>query len=110
MGKVRKLCAIAGLLLLVSPTSISSGRAEMIDEVSGSVVRAIQAAMPEAAKVMADIEEYNISVWDEDDVIAVNFHDRKADPHQMGSSGRVPDFTIELTKGDLRFIHLVYTR
>lgn len=82
---------------------------EDIDAISGSSLRAIQAAMPEASKVMADLDEYVIHVMQGDGVVTVTFADRE-NVDLLGSGGRISEFAIELDKDDLQFVRLTYVK
>ncbi|GIK98319.1 MAG: hypothetical protein BroJett029_25280 [Alphaproteobacteria bacterium] len=81
-----------------------------IDTISGSSLRAIQAAMPEASKIMAGLDEYVIYVRQQDGVVTVTFADRETANELLGATGRIPVFTVELTAGQLQFVSLYYVR
>jgi len=101
--------AIGGVVSAGPATGDASPR-EDIDAISRSSLRAIQAAMPEASKVMADLDEYVIHVMQGDGVVTVTFADRETANVLLGASGRIPEFTVELMSGELQFVRLYYAR
>jgi hypothetical protein len=68
--------------------------------------------MPEASKVMADLDEYVIRIGRQDGMVTVTFADRENVTANLtlGGGGRIPEFTVELTEGELQFIRLYHTR
>jgi hypothetical protein len=86
----------------------------MEESISGLGYRVIQAAMFEFVRNNLDITRYRITVAEEGSSFLVTFIDANApnDPlgHMRGSPGKIPAFSVELGRDDLRLIRSHFVR
>jgi hypothetical protein len=86
----------------------------MEESISGVSYRVIQAAMSEFVRKNLDITRYRITVAGEGSSYLVTFIDASApnDPsgHMRGNPGKIPAFSVELSRDDLRLIRSNFVR
>jgi hypothetical protein len=78
--------------------------------ISGRNFRAIEAAMPELARHQLNVEDYWIEVVDWQESILVMFGTKDRPPFWRGSFGPKPNYSVELSRDDLRVIGSQFSR
>jgi hypothetical protein len=78
--------------------------------ISGRNFRAIEAAMPELARLQLNVEDYWIEVVDWQESVLVLFGTKDRPPFTRGSFGPWPNYSVELSRDDLRVIRSQWER
>ena len=86
----------------------------MEELISGVGYRVIQAAMSEFVRNNLDISRYRITVAERGSSYVVTFIDASvtndAPGYTRGSPGKIPSFSVELSRDDLRLIRSNFVR
>jgi hypothetical protein len=83
---------------------------EILDSVRGRSYLAIQSAMPEFLRRIADVAGYKIVVTKEGNTLTITFVDEEGATGALGNPGNKPGLAVELDAGDLRVLRSYYLR
>jgi len=83
---------------------------KVIAEFNGSSLKWIHAAEPEFQRRNLDLDNYTVSVVEDNESVAVTLTSSDSVKGARGSSGSYPGFTVEISKKDKKVMRANYVR
>jgi len=81
-----------------------------IVKIPGSALKWIHATEPEFTRRKLNLENYNVTVLDEGDTIIVSLTGLHTKPGWRGNSSSFPEYSVEISKKDLKVLWGSYNR
>lgn len=92
-----------------SPTA-QSNPPKVKAEFPGASLKWVHAAEPEVQRRKLDLDNYTVSVIEEDDSVAVSLTSPDAAKGARGSTGSYPGYEVEISKKDMTVVRSNYIR
>ena len=87
-----------------------SNSPKVMAEFAGASLKWIHAAEPEFERRKLDLQNYTVSVFEQNDTVIVILKSSDAAKGAKGSSGRYPGYEVEVSKKDLKVVRANYLR
>lgn len=110
---MRKILAIAMLLgstLIGSAAMTQTGQLGVDAELPGKSLKWIHIAEQQFKREKLDLDKYTVTVFEEEDSVAVILTSFDAPKRSRGSAGTYPAYEVEISKKTLKIIRANYTR
>jgi hypothetical protein len=105
------VCFLVWAATCAFASSSTSADAQILEQsISGRQFLAIQAAIPELERNKLDVTGYQIAVSESGTSVFVTFDNPNRPQGYMGCWGKLPCFSVELGKDDLRIIRAHFVR